>query len=205
MAVALPWIALAVGVAVTMMGSQGAAKAGEAEARRGGRLKALGEFEARQLEQNALTEVAAAQRAGMEEERKAELAASRALALAAASGGGASDPTVSKIISDLAGEGSYRRAVELYEGEDRARQMRLGAVARRREGEAGLQGGLASQRAYTISGQANALTGIGRIGTSLYQKYGGTGPTQMTTTSSVGTGSEGSFIDAGTPGLAPYA
>lgn len=199
---AIPWIMGALAIGGTMMGSKGSHEAGVAEARRGGRLKALGSFEAAQLEQNALTEVAASQRVGMEEERRAELAQSRALALAAASGGGASDPTVTKIISDLAGEGSYRKSVALYEGEERARQMRLGAWARRKEGEAGLQGGLASQRAFQTAGTARAMTSVAQIGTNIYAnrdtlftKYGRGGPPPVDDINQ----------DAGLPGFQPYA
>ena len=58
-----------------------------------------------QLEEKAGQERAISQRKAVNVRRQAKLAESRALALAAASGGGASDPTVMNIISGIAGEG----------------------------------------------------------------------------------------------------
>lgn len=89
---------------------------------------------------------ATSQREASEYRRTARLTASRALAVAAASGGGASDPTVTKIISDITSEGAYRAALALYEGEEEARLRetqatslletgRATADARRYEGE----------------------------------------------------------------------
>jgi len=146
MAAALPWIGVGLAAVGTFMSYSGQKKAGKAAAEQGQRARELGEFEAQQIEANALTERAAAQRTAMEEERQSNLATSRALVVAAASGGGASDPTVQKIIADVAGIGAYRKSVALYEGEERARQMRLAAMARRMEGEAGYQGGQSAQQ-----------------------------------------------------------
>ena len=89
--------------------------------------------EARQLERNAGLERATSQRQSIDERRQAELASSRALALTAASGGGADDPTVVNIISDLEGEGEYRALTALYNGEQSARGMEDEATARRKE------------------------------------------------------------------------
>jgi len=206
--VALPWIGVGLAAVGTFMSYKGQKAAGKAEEQRqqreearGRELEKLGEFEAQQLEQNALTTVAASQRTASEERRQSDLIQSRALALAAASGGGASDPTVTRVISELAGIGSYRSAVALYEGEENARQMRLGAVARRQEGRLGLQAGGSAQKAYNTLATGSLLTGAGRIGVSLYEKYGGKGPSTQTTNPPTDT----SYIDAGTPGFSPYA
>lgn len=122
------------------------------------------QFEAEQLEQKAGQSIAVSQRVAREEVRKAELAQSRALALAAASGGGASDPTVVNIIAGLAGEGAYRQMVALYEGEDRARSYRLNADARRYEGKS-------ARKAGTIGATGTLLS----AGGSMLAKYGGGG------------------------------
>jgi len=204
MAAAVPWIGLAVAAVGTFMTFSGQKKAGRAAERRGEQLQELGEFEAQQIEKNALTEVAASQRGAAEEQRQTRLAASRALALAAASGGGASDPTVVKIISDITGMGSYRSSVVLYEGEERARQMRVAATARRMEGAAGLQGGQAAQKAYNTLAYGNLFTGAGDIGMSMYRRRDLTTDTTPTLTEKYG-GPEGPNQDAGTPGLYPYA
>ena len=176
---AIVWVGIGLAAAGLLSGVAGNMQAGKEAKKQGERVRALGEFEAAQLEQNAGQQIAAAQRAGMEEERKFDLMQSRALALAAASGGGASDPTVIKIISDLAGEGAYRKSVALYQGEENARQMRLAAVARRMEGEAGFQGGVSAQRAYNINAASGALSGAG----SYWARRYGSGTGSMTTNS----------------------
>src|SRR3954470_23681372 len=95
------WVAAAATVASTIMQSnaQGEQKRGaelEAEyARRtAARKKATAEFEANQLEVQAGQVVAASQRDVLDVQRVGRLAQSRARAVAAASGGGASAPTV---------------------------------------------------------------------------------------------------------------
>lgn len=89
--------------------------------------------EARQLEAKAGTERAISQRQAMEERRQARLAASRGLAVAAASGGGADDPTVVNTLANIAGEGEYRALTALYNGEETARGDEAQAKARRKE------------------------------------------------------------------------
>lgn len=89
--------------------------------------------EAKQLERNAGLERATSQRQSIEERRQAELASSRALALAAASGGSADDPTVVNTIADIEGEGEYRALTALYNGDQSARGMEDEAAARRKE------------------------------------------------------------------------
>lgn len=144
-----------------------------AEARRQGKqVAAARAYEAAQLEQNAGQERAAAQRRALEQRRRAMLVASRAQALAAASGGDVSDVTVEKIISDIAGEGEYRALLELYEGEERARRMQMGADVARLEGEtAGIAAKGRAKGEIIRAGRALISGGV-----SLYEKYGRGGP-----------------------------
>jgi hypothetical protein len=83
------------------------------------------------------------------------------LALAAASGGGASDPTIVNLMANLAGETQYRKSVELYEGGERAKDLRYQGQVRRYEGKE-------AKRAGKLGAFTTLLTG----GTSLYSKYG---------------------------------
>ena len=69
-----------------------------------------------QLRQGGNDAAGMAQRAAINDEERAKLVASRALAVAAASGGGASDPTVVNLIAKIASEGAYRKAADLYRG-----------------------------------------------------------------------------------------
>lgn len=90
---------------------------------------AQGDYAAKQLRVNAGQDQAAAQVAAGEERRKYALLQSKALAFAAASGGGAVDPTVLKIISGLAGDGSLAVRSRLYAGDESARGKREQANA----------------------------------------------------------------------------
>lgn len=112
--------------------------------------------------------VAASQRTALEERRQADLAASRALAVAASSGGGVSDPTVVELLSRTQGEGHYRARVALYEGEARSRAMRMSA----------LSGGIGFDASNMLKAgyQSVALGRAFRAGASLYEKYGMNGP-----------------------------
>lgn len=176
-----------VGTLFNFIGHMGAAsssrKAGEA-ARTGAY------FEAAQLDQQSGQSVAAAQRKALEEKRRATLIASRAQAVAGASGGSASDPTMVDILSDIEGEGAYRAGVALYEGEERARLQRLGASTRRFEGDVALQSGKERERAYQLGGFGSLATGAA----SLYSKYGRGGAKVSASKSS------GDWFDAGTEG-----
>jgi hypothetical protein len=156
----------------SLLEMEGHNQAGEAARVAGRRRNVAAQFEAEQLEQQAGQSVAASQRTALEEKRKADLVASRALALAAASGGGASDTSVVKIIADLKGEGSYRSAVALYRGEEQARKLRMAGKAKRYEGALAEESGIQEQAGHEIAGMASLFTG----GSSLYGRYGAGGP-----------------------------
>lgn len=153
----------------SMMGASDAADAAEVM---GQRARQAADFRAAQLRSNAGQAIAASQRAGDNEVRRANLLASRALAVAAASGGGASDPTVVKLISNIAGEGTYRRLSAMYEGEERARAMRMQADAASYEGAIAEEAGYMKADSYRTQGMA----GLFKMGGSLFEKYGGNGP-----------------------------
>lgn len=117
--------------------------------------------EARQLETQAGLERATSQRQAMEERRQARLLNSRALAVAAASGGGADDPSIVNLMSDIDGEGAYRALAALYEGETEAQGMEAQAKARRKEG-----------KNAKIAGFINAGSSLLGAGSSMMEKYG---------------------------------
>lgn len=121
-------------------------------------------YEAEQLEQKAGQERAASQRKAIEMRRRAGIAESRALALAAASGGGASDPTITNLMAGIAGEGELAAQTAIYEGEERARGAEMGAEAKRYEGKS-------AKRAGYLSAGATLLSGAAKLGTGLTAKY----------------------------------
>jgi hypothetical protein len=114
--------------------------------------------------QAAGQERARAQRVAAEQRRQATLVSSRARAVAGASGGGVTDPTVTNITAELAGEGEYRALSALYEGNDRANgiidQGRADAYSAKSEGRSGFMKG---------------MTSVLSSGSSLFDKFGGGG------------------------------
>ena len=92
------WL-LAAGAAGLGLNAYGKLQAGDSAKKRM-------QFKAKQLEQNAGKALSASQRQAQELDRQGRLQQSRALAIAASSGGGASDPTVMNLMAELAG-GKY--------------------------------------------------------------------------------------------------
>lgn len=157
-------------VAATVVGAYSAVRSGEAA-------KANAEGEATQMQQQANAEQASAQRAYIQEKRQGEYVRSRAQAVAAASGAGVSDPTVSNILSGIAGESEYRALTQLYQGDVTAKGLQYGAAARRREGDA-------AQTAGYMKGASTLFSGA----YSMYSKYGNGGPGGRATRGSLDTG-----------------
>lgn len=138
------------------------------------------EYQAKQLEINAGQEQAAAQRDSANQELQTKIAMSRALAVASASGGGASDPTIINLMARMAGEGQYRSMVALYQGDERARSLRDQASATRYSGELAAADYRAAERsARTTAGFRVASTVIDGA-SSLFKKYGQGGPVTKT-------------------------
>lgn len=174
----MSWVNVAVAVGSMVMSysaSQQQASVAKAQAQQ----QALNaDYVARQQEQAAGQEIAAAQRQAEQERHRAKLIASRAQAVAGASGAGVSDPAIVNLIADLQGEGAYRAAVAGYQGEERARSLRMGADASRTEGKIAIAGGDARARAYEMQGYGAIVKGVGNVA-SLYDKYKGDGPPSM--------------------------
>lgn len=206
------WVPVAATVAGTVLGMAGAGKQAQgaeiqaAAARRTGeQRRAASEFEAEQLQVQAGQSVAAAQRDALEQDRQAKLIESRAIALAAAGGGGASDATVVKLVSQISGEGAYRRMAEIYKGDERARQLRMAAAGKRVEGAIAQDIGQSEGAAYEAKAKAARISGVATLfqgAGSLFGKYGGAGPG---TSVIAGSGGEAAILDAGTDAAAMAA
>jgi len=78
------------------------------------------QLSAQQLRVNAGQQEAASQRTAQEQQRIGELGQSRIVALAAASGGSSTDPTVMGLRARLQAEEAYRMASALYQGSERS-------------------------------------------------------------------------------------
>lgn len=150
LAAAAPFLA----AAGTVVSTIGAIQQGNAQ-------QAAANYQAAQLTQQAGQDRATAQRQAIEERRKAGLALSRVQAFSAASGAGATDPTVNNIAGDIAGQGEYNALTQLYNGEERARGLENQASATRFQGQQAHQAGLFKAGSTILEG-----------GTSLMTKYG---------------------------------
>lgn len=183
----MSWVAVGVGVGSLVLGAysanegkKAAGKESEMMRQAGAVRKQAAELEANTLEQQASNAIGSAQRDMIDLQRQSRLTQSRAIALAAASGGGASTaPTVGKLVGDLAKEGSYNAARVIYAGEEKARLMRLQARELRMMGEFAVVGGNITAAATEGRARARELEGYGTMASNaggLYSKYAGRGP-----------------------------
>ena len=150
----------------TGMQAAGQLQSGKAAANTGLAQQKAAEFEAQQLEQNAGQAQAASQRSAIEELRKSMLLQSRAIAVAAASGGGALDPTVMALVGNLSKEGQLAAETQIYGGDERARAMRNQAKASRYEGAQRAEAGRVAERASKVSAGSTILSGITKDSTA---------------------------------------
>ncbi len=113
------------------------------------------------LRNQANADQAAAERTAINSRRQTAYVVSRGQALAAASGAGATDPTVMSVLGQISGEGEYHALTSLYEGGTQGQNLNSQATAASSEGKA-------YQRAGYLKGISTLLTG----GTTLATKYG---------------------------------
>lgn len=120
----------AIGAGVSAIGTLQAGKAADAQARQ----------DALNMEAQGKEELAASQREAMQKRREGALINSRAQALAAASGGGADDPTIVRLMTQTASEAENNAGSVMFGGLSRQRGLNDSAKARRKEGKASLLG-----------------------------------------------------------------
>lgn len=101
--------------------------------------------------------MAATTREVAEEESNKEFMYSRALAVAAASGGGVGDPGMVKLLGDLNAEGEYRVMSKLWAGLNEAQGLIFRADEAKKEGDAAITAGIFN--ALTAAGSAYAGAG----------------------------------------------
>lgn len=137
----------------------------------GGAQRTAAYYTASQQDAAAQSVEAAGQRSAMNEDLKAKLLASRAIAVAGASGGDVSSPGVTNIIADITGRGAYNAGIALYDAEDKARQLRMAAEGTRYSGDVAEAGGNSKAAAYLFGSAGNLASA-----SSLFSKYGRGGP-----------------------------
>lgn len=115
-------------------------------------------YKASQLKQRAGQERAVSQRKASAQRRQAGLAQSRVLALAAASGAGASDKTVVDIMGGIFEQGELSAGYSLYEGEERARGSSMAADTATSEGKQAKRAGYIGATSTIMSGAGSAYS-----------------------------------------------
>lgn len=130
----------------------------------GAAANASAKSQAAQMEAQAKSERVKAQRQAFDQRKQADLMGSRAQALAASSGAGASAdaPSVVKIMSDIAGRGEQNAQTAMWNGEENARSLEYGAKMTRKTGSASMLGSL-------LGAGSTLGTGIANYGFSKYR------------------------------------
>lgn len=146
----------------TGMQSSAQLASGNAAAARGESQKVAAEYQAQQLDTNAGQAQASSQRAAIEAQRQSMLIQSRAIALSAASGGGALDPTVMALVSGMSKEGQLSSDTLLYGGAEAARGMKEQAKATRYQGEQQRIAGKTAQGTSRIQTAGTILSSISK-------------------------------------------
>lgn len=156
--------------ASTLIGAVGAIQqgqaqeaAGDAQARAAAYQAQLANSQALAMEQQAGQERALSQREAAGQRRRGEQISSRAQALAAASGGGALDPTIQDILAGISGETETRALNALYAGEEKARGLEYGAVLERAGGRGDIYAGEVARRAGESAAGRSYLTAAGGL------------------------------------------
>lgn len=144
----------AIGTGAQIIGTNRAARA-EAEAQ---------EDYAQQEEQMGKLEFAAAQREVLERKYEGDLVMSRQQALAAASGGGASSPSIVTLMSETAKRARYGEETAMYLGRTKRDALYKSAESRRTTGRASLMGA-------QIASWGLLARGVGGIGSSAANYY----------------------------------
>lgn len=115
--------------------------------------------QAKMLEKRAEEERAVSHREAIRKTREARMLQSRGQAVAAASGGGAADPTVVNLLGGVGAEGAYQSGLALYEGETKGRGLEFEAKLKRMEAKQQKLSGF-------INGFSSLLSGFSSFGGS---------------------------------------
>ena len=155
----------------------------------------LANSQAQAMEQRAGQERAVAQREAGQQRRAGDLVSSRAQAIAAASGGGALDPSIIDIMAGIEGESDTRAGNALYTGEERARGLEYGATLERAGGAGAIYAGESARRAGISAADRSYMAVAGTLAGGAGRLYD-----RIETRKARGT-----LLETGSGGLSRYA
>lgn len=167
---------VAVPIVSTLFSISGKSSAADASDALGAQQQAAYDSRAEQMRSNAGQQQAASQRTAIADTQQATLAASKLIAAAGAGGG--SGPQIQRLVADILAKGSYNAHMDIYNGEERARQLRADANATTYQGTLARIGSENKATALRTSATGDLFTGAGQT-FSMYQKYGGGGPSAV--------------------------
>jgi hypothetical protein len=150
-------IALGVSAVGTLVQTAGALRAGQDADR-------AAKFDAAVKEQEAQRQRAVGQREMLQERQKKDLAQSRLQALAASSGGGATDASVIDLMEGIETQGEVNSLMKMWAGENTARGYEDAAMAARLKGQAEKTGSRYKAAGTLLSGAGDLF--------SKYKSYG---------------------------------
>lgn len=110
--------------------------------------------QAKALEMRANEERAVAQREAQSRRKQADLIMSRQQALAADSGGGATDPTILDLMGDTAAQSYVNSGTAIAEGETRGRGLEYQAKINRQAGKQAILAGFIDAGSTMLSGMS---------------------------------------------------
>lgn len=161
---------LSLQASATILGAGSQLARGEAMSAIGARRAAEQQYEAKQLVAEGEQSRGVGLRAAQDETLRGETVNSAALARAAASGAGASDPTVMNIMERTSGMAAYRAALAMYEGEAQARLDVTRAGALNFEAGTNVADAAAAKREAGMGAVSTLLSG-GTKALSMYQRF----------------------------------
>lgn len=178
MAELLPYVGPALSIFGALTSASGQREAASAVSAAGRRQEAAAEISAQELERQAGQDKAAYQRKALEDKTQSNLVASKLIAAAGASGG--TGPQILRMVGQIMSRGSYNRSMDLYNGEELARQKIAQAGIARTSGQIAALGAAQRAGALEIGARSSLISGAGTLARdayTLYRRYGGGGPT----------------------------
>lgn len=163
------------GIVGTLVSAAGTIVGGIAAKQQADAQAAALEYRAKEEEKAAQEARASGQRQALEQRRNAALTGSMLVARAAASGAGATDPTILNLGTNIAERGEYLALTEKYKGEQRARGLEDQAAGDRWSAAATESSAGTAMFGSFLGAGAGLMGGIGKTlmggGSSAFGRY----------------------------------
>lgn len=136
--------------------------------------------EAKQLETQAKREVAVGSYNADIINQRAKQILSSQRAAAASGGGDTTDATVQAITGETVKNASLEQLLQMANAEDKAKQLKFGASAKRYAGAAGMQSAKMSASAQKLATTANTIMSVEKLGGEVFGAFASGGMSAVT-------------------------